>query len=187
MKKIFALVLALVVALSVGFTAFAEENESYSTSVLMRTTGSVNVREWAWIEGPVVSILEKGACVEVYGFYPHEDGRVWCKVQTYDGYEYGWAFVSMKYLEPVDTSDFNYEFEFGTHAQVTGETVNVREYESLEAEVVIRVHMGDVVEVVEYIPTSDGRMWAGCRDIETGEYIGWISMRYLAIVELEEE
>lgn len=187
MKKIFAFVLVVLMTMMSMATGFACEEDwnvedvVYSTSVQMITTGDVNVRKWASLDGPICYQLNKGSFVDVWAFYPADDGRVWCQIEDET---FGGCFISMKYLEVVDETSFNYEFEFGPYMEVTGGSVNVREYESIEAETDGVLHNGDVVEVVELIPTSDGRMWAGCRDITTGEYLGWVSMKYLAVTEM---
>ena len=183
MKKVFALVLVLLFAMLVGVSAFAEEEyteEVYPISVIMETTGNVNVREWARIDGPIFCTLDKGTSVEVLRWYSSSDGRIWAGIRVHDGSEFNWGFISMKYLELADdfAYEFNFDFNLARMMEVTGGSVFVREYESIDADVTTTVHRGDVVEVEEYVLTNDGRMWASCLN-QDGEYLGWISMKYL--------
>ena len=182
MKKILTMILVVVMAFVAVTVGFAEEKVACTTSILMRTTGSVNVRADTDIEARVFCVMPKDSYINVHGFYPTADGRVWGKVDVYDG-EYCYdGYISCKYLEVVYDEGFNYKFEFSDWMRVTGGSVNARAYGNINAPVEKIIHSGDIVNVVELVPTDDGRMWANCYSIE-GKYIGWVSMRYLEVYE----
>lgn len=157
---------------------FLEWNEEeyvyvYTTSVPMITTGSVNMRVWATIDGPIFGTLSKGSRVDVYGFYPSEDGRVWAEI-IINNPEYTFAYISTKYLDFVDEGIWpNLE----GHMVVSGGNVNIRENASVESKSVGILYEGDTVEVSYYIPTTDGRIWAML--LEDGREIGFVSVKYL--------
>lgn len=142
------------------------------TSILMRTTGNVNVREWASIDSWVVTTIKRGTYVDAWMFYTSSDGRVWAEILNDDGTVLG--YISTRYLTFIDNGLWT---ELARYMTINGGRVNVRSYASINAEDIGTVHKGDAFEVEYFIPTVDGRIWACC--VQDDEYIGFISCKYL--------
>lgn len=142
------------------------------TSILMRTTGNVNVREWASIDSQVVTTVKRGTYVDAWMFYTSSDGRVWAEILNDEGTVLG--YISTRYLTFIDEGLWT---ELARYMTINGGRVNVRSYASINAEDIGTVHRGDVFEVEYFIPTVDGRIWACC--MQDDEYIGFISCKYL--------
>ena len=79
MKKLLAIFVILVLSLSVCSFAFAESEVICVAPLQMRTTATVNVRKWAGLDAPVQTVLDKDTTIEVWGFSPAPDGRIWCE------------------------------------------------------------------------------------------------------------
>ena len=142
--------------------------------VEMITTGDVNVRLWADIDGPINAVYPKDTYVYPEAFYPTDDGRVWAQIDI-GGY-YGKAFISTKYLKFTNSS-----LELQQYMRVTGESVNVRREPSIYSHIQGYLHYGDVVEVVYYEVMYDGCIWAYV--IHDNEEVDCVSVKYLQKVQ----
>lgn len=159
------------------YLTYVYDEEDYDegairTSILMRTTGNVNVREWASIDSRVVTTVKRGTYVDAWMFYTSSDGRVWAEILNDEGTVLG--YISTRYLTFIDEGLWT---ELARYMTINGGRVNVRSYASINAEDIGTVHRGDVFEVEYFIPTVDGRIWACC--MQDDEYIGFISCKYL--------
>ena len=159
------------------YLTYAFDDDDYDegairTSVLMVTTGNVNVREWVSIDSKVVTTIKCGTYVDVWMYYTSSDGRVWAEILNDDGTVFG--YISTKYLNFIDEGLWT---NLARYMKVSGGRVNVRSYASINAEDIGTVHKGDVFEVEYFIPTADGRIWACC--MQDDEYVGFISCKYL--------
>lgn len=154
------------------FDCTCYSDEICVSTITLRTTGKVNVRQWADIDSPSVDTIGSGELIEVDSFYPTDDGRIWAELRNDYGYVYG--YVSMKYLEYAEKTNLP---ELAQYMLVTGASVNARKDANINAGINSTVHRGDVVEAEYYTHTSDGRIWAA--SYLDGEYIGFISCRYL--------
>ncbi len=142
--------------------------------ILLRTTGNVNIRQYADINSKSVGSLNKGVTFESDTFYATTDGRVWARI--YDEYGYIRGYVSMKYWECIDGTEIP---DLAYYMTVTGESVHVREWASINADVCAIAHENDVFVADYYTHTSDGRIWATCFSETYDEFIGYISCKYL--------
>lgn len=143
-----------------------------TTTITMITTANVNVREWASTDSKVVTTIKRGTYVDASMYYTSYDGTVWAEIMGDDGMSLG--YMSMRYLKFVDKGLWT---NLARRMKITGGSVNVRSYASINAEDIGTVHKGDVFEVEYFIPTIDGRIWACCT--QDDEYIGFISCKYL--------
>ena len=181
MKKFLAIVLLVVMMWTMSSISLAEEcEEEYevvTSTVEMTAKVDTELRLWAMIEGPAYGTLLKGESVEVTCFYPDAES-VWGEIR-YDNPDFKYGYIDAKDLYFSDGR----QFKFAEYMEVTGNTVNIREYGNIQAEPCGMLYKGDIVYVDKFVPTSDGRIWACCRNVED-EYIGWVSMRYLTVAEI---
>lgn len=185
MKKLISVILVLAFTLipCIAFACECEcnccnctcnyEEEITISPILLRTTGKVNIRQWADIKSPSVGTIDSNELIEADTFYPTEDGRIWAELRNDYGYVKG--YVSMKYWEYAEETELP---ELAQYMVVTGGSVYARNEANINASVKTVAHRGDVIEVVYFMHTSDGRIWAS--SYLDGEYLGFISCRYLA-------
>lgn len=179
MKKILATILMTILVfnfVSVSTAEAYEQEEVVQTAVMMTANVDTELRLWAANDGPAYATLVKGDDIEVFAFYPDEN-HVWAQVSRDEGdlqYKYGYVNVEDLYFSSSK------QFKLGKYMKVTGNTVNIREEGNIQADTCGLLRKGDVVSVEKYVPTSDGRIWAYCSNAERAEYLGWVSMRYLA-------
>ena len=179
MKKILATILMTILVFSFVSVSVAEAYEQekvVQTAVMMTANVDTELRLWATDDGPAYATLVKGDDIEVFEFYP-DDNYVWAQVLHDEEdlqYRYGYANVADLYFSSGK------QFKLGKYMKVTGNMVNIREEGNIQADICGLLYKGDVVQVEKYVPTSDGRIWAYCSNAERAEYLGWVSMRYLA-------
>lgn len=182
MKKLISIILVLAFTL-IPCIAFAcecnccdctcnYEEVIVVSPILLRTTGKVNIRQWADIESPSVGIIDSNELIETDTFYPTDDGRIWAELRNDYGYVKG--YVSMKYWEYAEETNLP---ELAQYMVVAGGSVNARIDANINAHINKTVHSGDVIEAEYFTHTSDGRIWAA--SYLNGEYLGFISCRYL--------
>lgn len=183
MKKLISCIIVLALTL-IPCIAFACEcncgnctcgSEEFVVSpICLRTTGDVNVRQWADIESPSVAVISAGVLIRADSFYPTDDGRIWAELRNDYGTVQG--YISMKYWEYAEEA--TQLPALARYMRVTGGSVNARTEANISASVRTTVHLGDVIEAEYFVHTSDGRMWAA--SYLNGEYLGYISCKYLA-------
>lgn len=182
MKKLISCIIVLALAL-IPCIAFACECNCYECTcnyeeeivvspILLRTTGKVNIRQWADIESPSVGTIDSNELIVADTFYPTDDGRIWAELRNDYGYVQG--YISMKYWEYAEETNLP---ELAQYMVVTGGSVNARIDANINAHINTTVHSGDVIEAEYFTHTSDGRIWAA--SYLNGEYLGFISCRYL--------
>ena len=176
MRKILAFLLfaLMMVYMPASFAEGCYGEEVTRSTVEMVANVDTKLRLWATFDGPVYDVLLEGESVEVCAFCPDSSETVWAAVMRADPvYRYG--YIDMKDLYCLEDRTF----EFSEFMKVTGNTVNIREYESINAPISGLLYKNEIVQVMELVPTSDGRVWAECYTADESAFLGWVSTRYL--------
>lgn len=183
MKKLFTTILITILVFGGVFCfapvsiaeAYEQENVVQATSVKMTAKIDSELRLWATVDGPAYATLIKGESIDVLAFYPDDENYIWAQV-VYDeeNTQYKYGYANMEDLLFASGK----KFKLGKCMQVNGNTVNIREDTSIQADICGLLCKGDIVSVEKYVPTSDGRIWAYCCDVQD-EFLGWVSVRYL--------
>lgn len=148
-----------------------EPEGAYNTSVSMICTSNTEIHCWASIEGPIYDKLKNGKSVEIWGFYPSDDGTIWCEMEIDDGY-YNYGYASLDNLQFAQ-----YSYQIAENMTVANNRAIVHA-DNLSC--IGRLEKNTPVIVYYCLPLNDNHIWAMCLD-EEGEDIGWIRLDHLQI------
>lgn len=170
-KKLAIWALVIFMALAAPTIAVANACDDWTFNTTMITTGNVNVRSEPNINSKIIGWLDDGTIIFPLRFVSSKDGRMWVMIE----YRGRYGYVSDRYLEFFE--ELPPVLDTSIKLTVTGNTVHVREWASIEAPILDVLIKNTVVNAYSFVCTSDGRIWAEV--IYDGTNFGYMSMKYL--------
>jgi len=159
-----------------------EDSFPYECNFEFILTRTEPVRTWADRTATAMDVLNQNQ--HIWGSrIDTSNGEAFLEVIWNQNGEYQYGYVSMSSLmlaEPLFDGSYP---GLAQQMKVTGGSVNVRQSADINAKDIGTIHQGDIVSVIYYVCVDNGerRIWACCTD-QVGNYLGFVSCKYLAMV-----